>query len=64
MNSPAQRPDDTLLSAWLDGEVEGADCARIQEITSPSSSVTKNIRSRSARCAIDTIAIRARPSGV
>ena len=30
MNSPAQRPDDTLLSAWLDGEVEGADCARIQ----------------------------------
>jgi anti-sigma factor RsiW len=30
MNSPTQRPDDTLLSAWLDGEVEGADCARIQ----------------------------------
>ena len=30
MNSPAQRPDDALLSAWLDGEVEGADCARIQ----------------------------------
>ncbi len=30
MSSPAQRPDDTLLSAWLDGEVEGADCARIQ----------------------------------
>jgi len=30
MNTPAQRPDDTLLSAWLDGEVEGADCARVQ----------------------------------
>jgi anti-sigma factor RsiW len=30
MNSPAQRPDDELLSAWLDGEVEGADCARVQ----------------------------------
>jgi anti-sigma factor RsiW len=30
MSSPAQRPDDTLLSAWLDGEVEGADCARVQ----------------------------------
>jgi anti-sigma factor RsiW len=30
MSTPAQRPDDTLLSAWLDGEVEGADCARIQ----------------------------------
>jgi anti-sigma factor RsiW len=30
MSAPAQRPDDTLLSAWLDGEVEGADCARIQ----------------------------------
>jgi anti-sigma factor RsiW len=30
MNSPTQRPDDALLSAWLDGEVEGADCARIQ----------------------------------
>jgi anti-sigma factor RsiW len=28
-NSP-ERPDDTLLSAWLDGEVEGAECARIQ----------------------------------
>ena len=28
--SPAQRPDDALLSAWLDGEVEGADGARIQ----------------------------------
>ncbi|MCG3188645.1 MAG: hypothetical protein LKCHEGNO_00770 [Burkholderiaceae bacterium] len=25
-----QRPDDTLLSAWLDGEVEGSECARIQ----------------------------------
>ena len=25
-----ERPDDTLLSAWLDGEVEGSDCARIQ----------------------------------
>jgi len=24
------RPDDTLLSAWLDGEVEGSECARIQ----------------------------------
>lgn len=30
MNQPLQRPDDELLSAWLDGEVEGADCARIQ----------------------------------
>jgi anti-sigma factor RsiW len=30
MNSPAERPDDALLSAWLDGEVEGADCARVQ----------------------------------
>jgi anti-sigma factor RsiW len=30
MNAPAQRPDDDLLSAWLDGEVEGADCARVQ----------------------------------
>lgn len=30
MSAPAQRPDDALLSAWLDGEVEGADCARIQ----------------------------------
>jgi len=29
MNS-AERPDDALLSAWLDGEVEGADCARVQ----------------------------------
>jgi len=28
--SAAQRPDDTLLSAWLDGEVEGAECARVQ----------------------------------
>lgn len=25
-----ERPDDALLSAWLDGEVEGADCARVQ----------------------------------
>ena len=25
-----ERPDDALLSAWLDGEVEGSDCARIQ----------------------------------
>lgn len=25
-----QRPDDTLLSAWLDSEVEGSECARIQ----------------------------------
>ena len=30
MNSPAERPDDALLSAWLDGEVEGVDCARVQ----------------------------------
>jgi anti-sigma factor RsiW len=30
MNAAAQRPDDALLSAWLDGEVEGADCARVQ----------------------------------
>lgn len=30
MSAPAQRPDDALLSAWLDGEVEGADCARVQ----------------------------------
>jgi anti-sigma factor RsiW len=25
-----ERPDEALLSAWLDGEVEGSDCARIQ----------------------------------
>lgn len=25
-----ERPDDAQLSAWLDGEVEGSDCARIQ----------------------------------
>lgn len=25
-----ERPDDALLSAWLDGEVEGSECARIQ----------------------------------
>ncbi|HSW24509.1 MAG TPA: anti-sigma factor, partial [Burkholderiaceae bacterium] len=30
MTNAAERPDDTLLSAWLDGEVEGAECARIQ----------------------------------
>jgi anti-sigma factor RsiW len=30
MNKPLERPDDALLSAWLDGEVEGADCARIR----------------------------------
>ncbi|HEY6511890.1 MAG TPA: anti-sigma factor [Burkholderiaceae bacterium] len=30
MTNTAERPDDALLSAWLDGEVEGADCARIQ----------------------------------
>lgn len=30
MSGAAQRPDDDLLSAWLDGEVEGADCARVQ----------------------------------
>ncbi len=30
MTNAAERPDDTLLSAWLDGEIEGADCARIQ----------------------------------
>jgi len=30
MNKPTERPDDALLSAWLDGEVEGSDCARIQ----------------------------------
>ena len=24
MNSPAQRPDDTLLSAWIDGELPPA----------------------------------------
>src|SRR5262245_60917908 len=28
--STDQRPDDALLSAWLDGEVEGSDCARMQ----------------------------------
>jgi anti-sigma factor RsiW len=26
----AQRPDDDLLSAWLDGEIEGADSERVQ----------------------------------
>ena len=26
----AARPDDALLSAWLDGEIEDADCARVQ----------------------------------
>lgn len=31
MSSPTvQRPDDELISAWLDGEVEGADCERVQ----------------------------------
>lgn len=30
MNGKPERPDDALLSAWLDGEVEGADCARVQ----------------------------------
>jgi anti-sigma factor RsiW len=31
MNSPTtQRPDDELISAWLDGEVEGADCERVR----------------------------------
>jgi anti-sigma factor RsiW len=31
MNAPTnQRPDDELISAWLDGEVEGADCERVQ----------------------------------
>lgn len=30
MSNAAQRPDDALLSAWLDGEIEGADCARVQ----------------------------------
>jgi anti-sigma factor RsiW len=30
MSSAAERPDDELLSAWLDGEVAGADCARVQ----------------------------------
>jgi hypothetical protein len=31
MTSPTnQRPDDELISAWLDGEVEGADCERVQ----------------------------------
>lgn len=25
-----QRPDDELISAWLDGEIEGADCERVQ----------------------------------
>jgi len=30
MNQPTERPDDALLSAWLDGEVEGSDRARIQ----------------------------------
>jgi len=30
MSGAAQRPDDNLLSAWLDGEVEGVDCARVQ----------------------------------
>ncbi|HET7525227.1 MAG TPA: anti-sigma factor [Burkholderiaceae bacterium] len=30
MNSSNQPPDDALLSAWLDGEVEGAECARIE----------------------------------
>lgn len=30
MNKSTERPDDALLSAWLDGEVEGSDCARIQ----------------------------------
>jgi anti-sigma factor RsiW len=30
MNGKPERPDDELLSAWLDGEVEGADCARVQ----------------------------------
>ncbi|HTP72106.1 MAG TPA: anti-sigma factor [Burkholderiaceae bacterium] len=28
--SNEERPDDALLSAWLDGEVEGSECARIQ----------------------------------
>lgn len=30
MSTPLQRPDDAILSAWLDGEVEGEDCARVQ----------------------------------
>jgi anti-sigma factor RsiW len=31
MSSPNdERPDDALLSAWLDGEVEDAECARVQ----------------------------------
>jgi anti-sigma factor RsiW len=30
MNNATERPDDALLSAWLDGEIEGADCARVQ----------------------------------
>ncbi|MCC7457551.1 MAG: zf-HC2 domain-containing protein, partial [Nitrospira sp.] len=25
----SQRPDDTLLSAWLDGELDGAEVARV-----------------------------------
>jgi anti-sigma factor RsiW len=30
MTTANERPDDALLSAWLDGEIEGADCARVQ----------------------------------
>ena len=30
MNNSNERPDDALLSAWLDGEAEGAECARVQ----------------------------------
>lgn len=30
MNAQTERPDDELLSAWLDGEVEGADRERVQ----------------------------------
>jgi anti-sigma factor RsiW len=30
MSATEQRPDDALLSAWLDGEIEGAECTRVQ----------------------------------
>jgi len=55
-----ERPDDAQLSAWLDGEVEGSDCARIQAWMQESPEDAARVRLWAA----DRDALRARFSPV
>ena len=56
MNVEAQPPDDVLLSAWLDGEIDGADCARVQDWLNAHPEAAANVRLWAA----DRDALRAR----